>query len=265
LRFGEPPRSSPPIHWSQEALVPVSDDLAGTATTSTAPVANPIVTVTSVTPGALKGTTSSNMPTRNDRTRESKARSKPDDGSEWAGGSRAPECLTWHVNVKPRLVVVVASLVGLAACNGGGGSALRPGHITDRFVLSTTVTVAGHPIKGTFVVTNPGGSINLNRHCRPQFAVTLSNGSPPPDAAFDLPCLSSPFKITHGTNRFRFTVETDYPSCAQPGGGPITSLNPSCIGGNMLPALPPGSYKAVFDNDGMRLPTPRPVRVTLTP
>jgi hypothetical protein len=131
-------------------------------------------------------------------------------------------------------------------------------------VLDTTVTVAGRPIKGVFVISNPGGSINLNHHCRPQFAVTLSNVRFPPGAAFDMPCISTPFTITHGMNRLPFTVETDYPSCTQPGGGPITPIDPPCSGGNMLPPLPSGSYKAVFDNDGMGLPTPRPVPVRLT-
>lgn len=125
---------------------------------------------------------------------------------------------------------------------------------------------AGTPIKGVFVVFNPGGSINLNdlnHQCRPQFAVTLSNGRFPPGATFALPCESSPFIITHGTNRLPFNVETDYPNCIQPGGGPITPLNPPCVGGNKIPPLPPGSYKAVFDDLGTRLPTPRPVPVTL--
>lgn len=155
----------------------------------------------------------------------------------------------------------------LASCNGSPVAA--PAHITSNRLsvqidLTTTVAVAGNPIKGVLVVKNPHASINLNHGCRPQFAVTLSNRRFPPDAVFPLPCSIKPFIITHGTNRLPFTVSTGYPGCTQPGGGPITPTSPSCIGGNMIPPLPPGTYQAVFNNFGMSLPTPRPVPVTLT-
>jgi len=161
------------------------------------------------------------------------------------------------------LGIATLLVVALSSC-GGQPTTASVNRLTVQIDLSATVAVAGNPIKGVLVVTNPGGAININHHCRPQFAVTLSNRSFPPGAAFRLPCSLKPYVITHGTNRLPFTVDTIYPSCTQPGGGPITRLSPSCIGGNIIPPLPPGSYKAVFDNFGMSLPTPRPATVTLT-
>jgi hypothetical protein len=159
-------------------------------------------------------------------------------------------------------VVAVVLLVGLPAC-GGTTPTAKDANITDRLMLSATVSVAGHPIKGEFIVINPGGSFNLNHGCRPQFAVTLSNRTFPPDAAFTLPCSSKPFIIRHGANRLPFTVFTGYPSCTQPGGGPVTQTSPSCLDGNIIPPLPPGTYRAV-ENGGIALPAPRPVTVRLT-
>lgn len=163
---------------------------------------------------------------------------------------------------KIRTAVAAFLFLGLTACGGATGS--NAGRITDRLQLETTRAVAGTPIKGVFIVDNPNRSVNLNHRCRPGFAVTLTNATFPPGAAFDLPCDSEPFVLAHGTNRYPFTVSTDYPRCIQPGGGPITATSPACNGGNKIPPLPPGSYQAVFDNDGLTLPTPSRVAVTLT-
>src|SRR5580692_7219559 len=56
------------------------------------------------------------------------------------------------------------------------GLVRAPSGLTDRLVLQHTQVTAGTPIKGSLVVTYRGRApINLNRRCRPQYAVVVTN------------------------------------------------------------------------------------------
>jgi hypothetical protein len=136
--------------------------------------------------------------------------------------------------------------------------------LTDRLVLQQTHVTAGTPIKGWLVVTYQGRApINLNRGCRPQYAVVITNHRLPPDVAFPTDCSTAPFVIKPGENRLAITVITTYRMCAQLARQATGSM-PACLHGRqIMPPLPPGRYEAVLVGDGLPLPAPAPIPVSL--
>jgi hypothetical protein len=161
-------------------------------------------------------------------------------------------------------LALVTALV-LAGCNGTHRSTTvtLPTHgMESRIVLSTTHVMAGHPMAATLVVDNPGSAVNLTRitHCRPPFAIYLSNSRLDNQPVIPLDCSSRPFVIAHGTTRLRTTIPTTYSSCVQgPDGDAAT---PTCLPGAGSPPLPRGTYQA--KETFLPLPDPAPVAVTLT-
>jgi|HubBroStandDraft_3_1064219.scaffolds.fasta_scaffold157283_1 hypothetical protein len=145
------------------------------------------------------------------------------------------------------------------------GLVRAPSGLTDRLVLQQTHVAAGTPIKGSLVVTYRGRApINLNRGCRPQYAVVVTNHRFPPDVASSADCSTAPFVIKPGENRLAVTVITTYDRCAQVA-SEVTSSMPACLHGRqIMPPLPPGRYEAVLVGDGLPLPAPAPIPVSLT-
>jgi hypothetical protein len=139
-----------------------------------------------------------------------------------------------------------------------------PRGLTDRLVLQQTHVTSGAAIKGVLVVTYRGRApINLNRGCRPQYAVVVTNNRFPPRVAFPASCSGAPFVIKPGENQFTVTVATTYLSCTHDA-KQATSSVPVCLDGlEPMPSLPPGLYKAVLVGDGLPLPAPAPVPVSL--
>jgi hypothetical protein len=140
-----------------------------------------------------------------------------------------------------------------------------PRGLTDRLILRQTRVTAGTAITGALVVTYRGRTpINLNRECRPQYAVALTNHRLPPLVGFRADCSTAPFVIKPGENRLAVTVATTYLGCTQDA-RQATSTLPACLHGRrLMPSLPPGSYQAVLVGDGLPLPAPAPVTVSLT-
>ena len=138
-----------------------------------------------------------------------------------------------------------------------------PSGLTDRLVLQQTHVTAGTPIKGSLVVMYRGRApINLNRGCRPQYAVVITNHRFPPDVAFPADCSAAPFVIKPGENRLAVTVITTYRVCVQLA-SQATSAMPACLHGRqIMPPLPPGRYEAVLAGD--RLPLPAPVLIPVS-
>ena len=136
--------------------------------------------------------------------------------------------------------------------------------LTDRLVLQQTHVTAGTPIKGWLVVTYRGRApIDLNRGCRPHYAVVVANDRFPPDVAFPSDCSAAPFVIKPGENRLAVTVITTYRMCAQLA-NQATGSTPACLHGRqIMPPLPPGRYEAVLVGDGLPLPAPAPIPVSL--
>ena len=104
---------------------------------------------------------------------------------------------------------------------------------------------------------NHGVAINLTKTCRPDFLVVLTSSSYTPLVAWAADCTAAPFIIASGTNRFPIQVATTSLQCRQ--GGPSAN----CLA-NGPPSLPAGNYDAVLVGNGLALPKPQPVAVTLT-
>jgi hypothetical protein len=142
-----------------------------------------------------------------------------------------------------------------------------PPGLTDRLVLRQTHVAAGTPIKGTLIVTYRGRApINLNRGCRPKYAVVVTNQRFPPAAAFPADCSMAPFTIRPGANRLAVTVITTYGACSAAASQAASSF-PACRPGPQpMPPLPHGRYEAVLvGGGGLPLPAPAPVPVILAP
>ena len=179
---------------------------------------------------------------------------------------------TWQYRSKVRRVTLAfAFAVLLTACGGR-----NPNHEAVAIQLTTTTIVAGQTVKGWLVVTNPGRSVDLTQaasihvrsagerviHCRPEFAVYLSNAEVRQIIGFRDSCVRAPFVIQSGTTRLPFTMLTTYGGCVPSGGKPPF---PNCTPFGP-PALPPGSYEAKVEwSEHVPLPIASPLTVTLTP
>ena len=134
--------------------------------------------------------------------------------------------------------------------------------LRDRIELDSTHGVAGERLRGTLVVTNRGSRpINLTHRCRPGFLIELTNRHVAPQVSFAMDCVNRPFLIEPGTTRFPMKIFTKEGCSAA--GGPSAQSGPACPATGGEPALPPGRYRAVLVGDGVALPAPAPVTVTL--
>ena len=166
------------------------------------------------------------------------------------------------------VALIVCLVAGVVACGGstgrvgGGGVVAAANVLTEVIQLSATQVVGGQPIPAALVVSNPGGTINLNPHgCRPEFTIVLTNSDFPPHVAWPAMCVAGPFLVPHGTTRLPISVLTTYPGCLQPGGS--GSGLPKCSTSGP-PPLPPGAYTAVLEWEGaVPLPPAQPVAVTI--
>jgi hypothetical protein len=139
--------------------------------------------------------------------------------------------------------------------------------MTIQIELSATRAVAGPPINGNLVITNPGPAVNLTdlepSGCKPGFSVYLTNGTIKNEAPSTTDCVGAAFIIAQGTTTLPFTIFTTYVSCSTSQSAVTTPNDPLCLSSGM-PPLPPGTYQATIGWDEVvPLPQPRPVTVTL--
>lgn len=171
-----------------------------------------------------------------------------------------------------RRLIVASTAVLLSACAGPSSP-----HEAVAIELHTTKIVAGQSVEGWLVVTNPGHAFDLTQvasihvrsaggrviHCRPAFAVYLSNAKVTQTIGFRDNCEAAPFLIRSGTTRLPFTLITTYGSCLQPGGR-ASIPTPACTAFGP-PSLPKGTYTAKVEwSEHVPLPTASPFAVTLT-
>lgn len=181
-----------------------------------------------------------------------------------------------------RLILRVLTILGLAAfvvtsalipqTAGANGSAKDQAPITIRIKLDRTRVVAGTPIKGTAVITNPRSNGVLVKQCAIDgwLAVGLTNRTIHYSPAFPLVGCNPSVVLAPGRHRFPVTVVTTYESCLQPG-GQSTTFVPKClstvVSSNPLPPLPAGRYSAKVVTIGLPANTAvsNTVVVTLLP
>jgi hypothetical protein len=150
---------------------------------------------------------------------------------------------------------------------------ITAGHpLTVQIRLDRTTVAAGRPINGVAIVTNASGHPLTIADCNGAWLqVGLSNARIRYSPAW-LDCLSVPGTVLRpGTTRIPITVRTTYDSCTQRASSATDGL-PACQRGphgeTSMPPLPPGNYRTatgILDPDGLHVPTPEPVQVTLTP
>jgi hypothetical protein len=167
------------------------------------------------------------------------------------------------VNVLRAALVGISLLVGWGGVAGASGSSSAP--IEVHVALQQSRVVAGHPIKGTVVLTNTTSTPVTVESCAQNGWLQVGlegRGYAYQDSSTLIACPPS-IRLAPGSNRFPVTVLTTFESCQQAGGTSVTPL-PRCLPSGP-PPLPVGRYStAVFI---MGLPqmtqTPRPVDVTL--
>jgi hypothetical protein len=166
------------------------------------------------------------------------------------------------------LGLVTLGLTGYAPLAGASGSQAPP--IRAHIALSTPRVVAGHPIKGTVVLTNTTHKEITVNTCATNGWLAVGLSGPVnsyPFGSFEVGCAPS-IRLAPGTNRFPVTVITTYAGCAQPrpGGSPGTAL-PFCTESNghvSSPPLPAGRYSTKLHVVGLTGLTQTPNQVVVT-
>jgi hypothetical protein len=166
------------------------------------------------------------------------------------------------------LVLVLLFAAWCAPLAGASGSPGPP--ITTRVILTTHRVVAGHPIKGTVVLTNTTRKqITVNTCALDGWLRVGLHGKVDsyPFGSFAVGCAPT-VRLAPGANRFPVTVITTYASCTQPepGGSPLTNQQP-CTESNghmSQPPLPAGRYSTKVSLAGLSRLTRPPNRVVVT-
>jgi hypothetical protein len=137
-----------------------------------------------------------------------------------------------------------------------------------RIVLDETTVRAGQAISGEAIVNNATSHELVITACRTWLQVGLTSATVPFEPGW-LDCLS-PATVSVGVTRIPILVRTTYDECT-PHADAATARTPACLhssDGSMMPPLPPGSYATkagILEPEGVRVPAPPPIQVTLTP
>lgn len=137
--------------------------------------------------------------------------------------------------------------------------------------LTAHRVVAGHPIKGTVVLTNTSDRVLTVNTCAVNgwLAVGLSgHGAPQSFFHTAVGCQPS-VRLQPGTHRFHVIVPTTYTTCAQaePAGNAPSPSFPNCTvsnGKQIPPPLPAGKYSTVVQLVGLDGETRAPNKVVVT-
>ncbi len=168
---------------------------------------------------------------------------------------------------------IAGALVILSAACGApraGASGSTDPPITTHVTLTTHRVVAGHPIKGTVVLTNTTmKEITVNTCAIDGWLQVGLHGKVDsyPFLTFSVACAPT-VRLAPGRNKFPVTVITTYASCTQPepAGSPLTLLPPCTESNGRLgsPPLPAGRYVTKLHLVGLDGLTRSPNRVVVT-
>lgn len=114
------------------------------------------------------------------------------------------------------------------------------------------------------VDNSTGRTLNVAPGCGNGFDGLLGNSRYQQGVVSDLMC-AGPIFIRPGVNRIPVIFDATYDGCCQypSKSNPADPSDPACIGGDVIPPLPVGTYVAWVDGGGAELPVPQPVTVHL--
>ena len=150
------------------------------------------------------------------------------------------------------LTVFLVVLTVMAGASVAGATTRSP--VSIRVNLDATTATAGHPIRGTAILTNSSGKTILVEACASDgwLFVGLTNKNIPYDPAVAAVACNATVKLEPGANRFVIEVSTDYQVCTMTG-------SPRCG------KLPDGTYHTAIETQGLPSGTHHSasIRVTL--
>jgi hypothetical protein len=154
------------------------------------------------------------------------------------------------------VVVAVALVLGWGTPVMAETTAAHPVKVF--LTLAAHRVVAGHPIKGTVVLTNTSDRAITVNTCAIDgwLAVGLSGHGMSPSFFHSAVGCDPTVRLTPGTSRVHVTVVTRYTTCSQsePGGNAPSPSSPNCTvsnGTQVPPPLPAGRYSTVVQLVGL--------------
>jgi hypothetical protein len=168
----------------------------------------------------------------------------------------------------PRTLILAAlSVFAVSSCTTAVAAGATAHPVEVRVVLANKGAIAGHPIKGSVVLTNTTARQIIVDTCAVNgwLAVGLSGRVDSYPFAHTAVGCAPTVRLAPGANRFPVTVITTYSSCVQPqpaGGSSPTPSMPTCTVAGP-PPLPAGSYSTRIDVVGLANLTQAPNRVVV--
>jgi hypothetical protein len=180
---------------------------------------------------------------------------------------RAPDH-NGKVQLRWGVLAAVALLLGWGTPATARTAAAPP--VKVHLTLAAHRIVAGHPIKGTVVLTNTSDRAITVNTCAIDgwLAVGLSGRGISPSFFHPAVGCDPSVRLAPGAHRFHVTVSTSYTTCtgAEPAGNAPSSSFPNCTvsnGRQIPPPLPAGTYATVVQLVGLDGETQPPNRVVV--
>ena len=168
------------------------------------------------------------------------------------------------------ILAVLALLVGWGTTAAAAANTAAAPPVKVHLTLTAHRVVAGHPIKGSVVLTNTSDHEITVHTCALDgwLAVGLSGHGTSPSFVHPLVGCNPSVRLAPGTHRFHVTVSTSYTTCtgAEPAGNAPSSSFPNCTvskGHQIPPPLPAGKYTTVVQFVGLSGETQPPNRVVV--
>jgi hypothetical protein len=161
-----------------------------------------------------------------------------------------------QVQLRWGLIAALALALGWGTPATAQTAAAHP--VKVHLTLAEHRVVAGHPIKGTMLLTNTSDRAIIVNTCAIDgwLAVGLSGHGISPSFFHPAVGCDPSVRLAPGTTRARVTVVTTYTTCSQsePGGNAPSPSSPNCTvsnGKQVPPPLPAGRYSTVVQLVGL--------------